>query len=296
MNMTHQHVDTDLVAAYVAHVLPASRASVVAAQVQGCETCEREVSAWRAVAGVVRAVAAAAQPSPAVVDAVLARVGTFPRDEPSLAAGRWTRHVFAVLIGQLPVLRRGIWAASALMFVLGSAVCLSRHSAPGVVLSLLAPLVAALGVCAIYGPQADPGVELTAATPTSPRLVLLARLTLVAGYDLALALAASAAVAGFGVAPAFWPLVSAWLGPLALLSALSLLVAVWQSPTAGAVAAFTVWGIRVLATQSGPAAMLSAGQATLIARLWGTSGPVLTIAGLLIGLALVVAPRRARPA
>jgi hypothetical protein len=202
--------------------------------------------------------------------------------------------VLAVLIGQLPVLRRGIWAASALMFGLGSAVCLSRHSEPGVVLSLLAPLVAALGVCAIYGPQADPGVELAAATPTSPRLVLLARLTLVAGYDLGLALAASAAAAGLGVAPAFWPLVSAWLGPLALLSALSLLVAVWQGPTAGAVAAFTVWGIRVLATQSGPAAVLSAGQAALIARLWGTSGPVLTIAGLLIGLTLIVAPRRAR--
>jgi hypothetical protein len=230
------------------------------------------------------------------LDAALARVGAAVRDGRAPAAVRRARHVLAVLVGQVPVLRRGIWAASALMFVLGSAVCLSRHSQPGLLLSLLAPLVAALGVCVIYGPQADPALEVTAAAPTSPRLVLLARLTLVAGYDLVLALAATGAVATLGAAPAFWTLVSAWLGPLALLSALSLLLAVWKGPTAGAAAAFAVWGLRALAAQSGSAAVLPAGQTALITRVWGTSAPVLMAAGLLIGLTVFVAPHRARPA
>jgi hypothetical protein len=54
--------------------------------------------------------------------------------------------------------------------------------------------------------------------------------------------------------------------------------------------------LRVLSAQSGPAAVLSAGQAALITRVWGTSAPVLLAAGLLIGLTVFVAPHRARPA
>jgi hypothetical protein len=293
----HRHVDGDLVAMYVAGTLSPGRAAAITARVRGCGVCEDEVAVWVAVAGAMRARAAPGpHASPWVLDAALARVDAGVRDERAPVAGRWARHVLAVLVGQVPVLRRGIWAASALMFVLGSAVCLSRHSQPGLLLSLLAPLVAALGVCVIYGPQADPALEVTSAAPTSPRLVLLARLTLVAGYDLVLALAATGAVATLGASPAFWTLVSAWLGPLALLSALSLLLAVWKGPAVGAATAFAVWGLRVLSAQSGPAAVLSAGQAALITRVWGTSAPVLLAAGLLIGLTVFVAPHRARPA
>ena len=59
-------------------------------------------------------------------------------------------------------------------------------------LALVAPIVAAAGVAGTHRSRRDPAAELVAATPTSGRLLLLVRLTLVFGFDLALALAASA--------------------------------------------------------------------------------------------------------
>lgn len=55
-------------------------------------------------------------------------------------------------------------------------------------------MIAAVGLALVYGPEVDPGLELALATPTAPRSVLLARMTLVFAYDLGLALAANAVV------------------------------------------------------------------------------------------------------
>ena len=59
----------------------------------------------------------------------------------------------------------------------------------------IAPIVAASGVAGAYRSRNEPFAELVDTTPTAPRVLLRVRLTLVLGYDLALALAASAVLA-----------------------------------------------------------------------------------------------------
>lgn len=286
--MTHVHVSTESLVAFVAGGLPAAGRVEVAGRVRDCVTCQQELAGWRTVAAAAGAAVPIRQPSPALLDAVLTQV----------APGRVLRGrlglVAALVAGQVPLVRRGIWAVSALLFGLGAVVCLFRHSQAGIVLSLVAPLVAALGVCLIYGPEVDPGLEVTAATPTSPWVVLLARLFLVAGYDLVLAVAVTWVVWSWGGGPSFWLLISAWLGPLALLSAVSLLLAVWRGPTAGTVAAFALWGVRALATGAGDTEVLPARQAAFIAQAWATSAPVVATAAVLGVAAVLMAGRRVR--
>jgi ABC-type transport system involved in multi-copper enzyme maturation permease subunit len=82
-----------------------------------------------------------------------------------------------------------MWPASAGIMALGIiTVLLSKETA---FLTFITPLVAAASLAAIYGPQNDPASELTMAAPISPWKILLARLTLVSGYNLLLALVSS---------------------------------------------------------------------------------------------------------
>jgi len=139
------------------------------------------------------------------------------------------------------------WLASVLVMALAVALALTGgEGAGGEVLSLVAPLVAAAGVAGVYGPQRDPAFEVLAATVTSPRLVLLARVTLVFGYDLALAVAASVVLRLGGTGEGLVDLVTAWLGPMTLLLALSLVLAMWIGPTLSMVAAGALWLVRAL--------------------------------------------------
>lgn len=152
-----------------------------------------------------------------------------------------------LVVAQVRVLRREIWAASTLVMLLGFGIALLPNAPAGVVLSLLAPLVAAAGVGFIYGPENDPPLEVVLATPTSPRLILLARLTVVCGYDTLLALVVSAALVGIGLSPdGIAPLVGVWLGPMLLLSAVSLWLSLWWGSVVGVGVAATLWVVRVM--------------------------------------------------
>ncbi len=163
--------------------------------------------------------------------------------------GRKQSPVFPVelLLAQVRVLRREIWAASALIMLLGFGVALVPNAQAGIVLSLFAPLVAAAGVGFIYGPENDPPHELVLATPTSARLILLARLTVVCGYDTLLALIVSAALVGLGLTPdGLIPLVGSWLGPMLLLSAVSLWLSLTWGSVGGVGTALALWVVKVL--------------------------------------------------
>jgi len=101
----------------------------------------------------------------------------------------------------------------------------------------------------IYGPESDPSLEIAISTPTSPRLVLLSRLTLVFGYDLLLALVASlllTAVHGFSL----WTLIELWFAPMLFLSALTLVASLVFSPTVAMVGALILWGLRLVQLSS----------------------------------------------
>ena len=161
-------------------------------------------------------------------------------------------------------------------------------------LSLVAPLLAVAGVAAVYGPESDPAFEVLAITPTSPRLVLLVRVTLVFGYDLVLSLAASV------LAPLVAPdvrlvgLVAAWLGPMTLLLAVSLVLAMWIGPGWSMAVAGALWALRVV-TVSIPGlaeGWLGAGMRLV----WATSPSTVAAAVLLVLAAAGLSRRPGRPA
>ena len=148
-----------------------------------------------------------------------------------------------LLRSQLRVVRGEIWAASALVMALGLVVTLATYSASEAwVLVLIAPVVTAIGVAFIYGPDVDPALEIELATPVSPRLVLLARLALVFGFNLIMGVGASAVLSLVSAQIAFWPLVSTWLAPVTFLSALAFVLTVFTTNSlTSAILCFLLW-------------------------------------------------------
>jgi hypothetical protein len=199
----------------------------------------------------------------------------------------------AVLRGQVGIVQTRIWPASALVMALGVVACLlERGAVTGLVLTLLVPMVAAVGVAFIYGPETDPSLELALATPTSPRTILLARLTLVFGFDLALAALASAALAALGLAPGgLAPLFGIWLGPMLLLSAASLLASLHLGSTPALMAATAGWTLRSIAEFGGPGEPATT---QLMTQLWSTGPLGLGMAAGLFALAVVTGTGRER--
>lgn len=291
--MRHLHADMEVLTGYAAGRLPAGRAAAVREHIGACADCAQEAAAWETVAKGTCSVAPRLEPRPATLAGLLGRVSA-ERVWRQYPVSSGIRHAVSVVAGQVPLVRRRIWAASVLLLGLGAAIAITRGEQGGVVLALAAPLVAALGVAVIYGSGVDPGVELAAATPTPARLILIARLFLVAGFDLALTLAASGAVALTGQADGLWPVVSGWLGPFTLLCSLSLLLSVWKGPAAGSLSALAVWSLGVMARVGGTGAGLPAWQAAVLAHVWTTSAGVLAAGGVLTVAAVYLAPHRLR--
>jgi hypothetical protein len=156
----------------------------------------------------------------------------------------------------------------------------------------MAPLVAVAGVAGVYGPQRDPAFEALAITATSPRLVLLARVTLVFAYDLALAVATSMVVRLVAPEVGLVDVVVAWLGPMTLLSALCLLLAMWIGPNVALGVGASLWVLRV-ATVSVPElahGWLAAGMRAV----WATSPATVAVTLALLAWAVVLSRRPMR--
>lgn len=225
---------------YAAGTLDGEERATVALHLASCPACREELALWSVIGGQVltedRALPA---PSPAVLTGVL-RQAEAERSRPSALARLWQ-----LLRAQMPLLRREIWIASAFVMVMGLLLSLTAPIGGPSILTVVAPLVAAAGVAMIYGPENDPALELALATPTSPRQVLLARLVLVFGYDLALALGASVMLAAVG-GPTYGlgALVLSWLAPMTFLSALALALSLWMGAGNAASIAFLMWAAR----------------------------------------------------
>jgi hypothetical protein len=249
--------------AYAAGSLSDADRDRVRAHLTGCARCRADLAAWHVVAHAA-APGGAAPDTAQMVRAVLARSAV---DGPAGPRGdghqtRRLRYLAALVVAEARLIRLAVPVASALVMALGVAVVLVHDSAggrlggggaaagtAGLVLALIAPVVAAAGVAGTYRSRRDPAAEILATTPTTGRLLLLVRIALVFGYDLALALAASAALTAAGTADkaGLNALIGAWLGPMALLCSVSLLVAVRFGPDVALGAAVGLWAVRVLA-------------------------------------------------
>ncbi|MFG1920393.1 zf-HC2 domain-containing protein [Cryptosporangium sp. NPDC048952] len=291
----------DQLPAYAAGSLPPSERARVDAHLSTCADCRSDLASWHAIAASTPD--SAAPEVGRMVRAVLARsaveepTGLAPNRQPR----RRLRHLAALMVAEGRLIRLAVPIASALVMALGVAVVLFQHDLGGaaatgaggladLVLALIAPIVAAAGISGTYRSARDPAAELVAAAPTSDRLLLLVRLTLVFGYDLVLATGASAVLAAADASAAadLNTLVGAWLGPMTLLSALSLLVAVRFGPDVALGVAGGLWAVRVLSTS----VLADDGWAARsILAVWSTNAPVLTASATIAAAAVLLSGR-----
>jgi hypothetical protein len=205
------------------------------------------------------------------------------------------RRAWLLLAAQIPVVRRQIWAASAMVVVVSAALVLLADVEGSDVFALLAPLVAAGGIALVYGPEVDPACEVLASTPTSPRAILIARLVLVLAYDTCAFLVGSLLLVALEAGLAFVTLVLAWLGPMLLLSALCLVVTLWLRPAAGIGLALALWAVRVV-SESPAHSLLRADVASFVRDAWSSRWLVIVLAAALFGCAVLCVPRARRVA
>jgi hypothetical protein len=205
---------------------------------------------------------------------------------------RFRRHLASlaqVFLSQARLLRPAVWVASALAITLATLYALTLPHPMGEqdVLVFALPLIAATGVAFLYGPETDAGLELALATPTSPRIVLMSRFALLFGFDAALALAGTtllAGVRGEGV----WALTLVWLGPMALLSALSLALSIFLGPAPAVGGAAALWLSRVVRFDGGASLQLTP------SPFWPSSPLTLALALGVLVVAIYLAPRSER--
>jgi hypothetical protein len=269
---------------YAAGTLPPARHDEVARHLTGCAGCRAELDAWQALAG-----PAVEPPGPDIVRHALLRGVLDPAASPVAAAPRWGLPL-ALLRAQARLVQTSLWIASALVMALAVAIAYrSAAGSAGPVLGLVTPIVAALCVIGACGPDRDPAFEVCAASLTGPRLVLLARVVLVFGYDLALALAGSSLLWLLGLrAEGLTGLVAAWFGPTALLSALALLAAVVVGAELAAGAATALWLLRLAA---GGWFGTTIGWLEPVRLLWTTNPGTVTAAVVLLAAAGLLAGR-----
>lgn len=268
---------------YVAGQLDADERAVLERHLVDCTDCQAELSFWRELAAGI-GTSNASTPAPAgLAERAVRRLHAPP------CLWRTFRSGFSLLHAQIYLVRSEMWPASAAVMALGVIVALlSRHID---FVTFIAPLVAAASLATIYGPQNDPVGELTLATSTSPWKILLARLTLVSGYDLLLALSASLILLTIIPADLLGMLILAWLGPLTFLSALALLLSMWIGTsnavtlTYGLWVAQYIWPPRVL----GDAVTVQIWEAFLAGyqKFWQSPVLLLPLALLVVCLALL---------
>ncbi len=196
----------------------------------------RQLAAWRVP-----------QPTAAETTQLVERLQTeLPRRSLWDRIGEWWP--LLLLRAQIRIVRREIWAASALVMVLGVITTLGTEFGSGLTpLAILAPVAAAAGVALLYDGDLALVFELEDATPASLRRLLLARLTLIFGFNLGLSLAGSMILAVLKADILLWPLVLSWFAPMVFLSALAFWLSVVSGDSvAGMVFSLLFWGGHVV--------------------------------------------------
>lgn len=298
MPQNARHI-ADLLPAYLNGRLEAQETGRVQEHLLHCAACRAELATWEAIQAGARTTASSVPlPSAAVleqalatIDAQSARVGWQHRVRERLI------HLWLVLTQQIALLHKSIWYVTPLVILFG---CLLSILAPArttnglhsaqLILSLFITVVGAAGVAFIYGAEHDAGFELTLATPTSTRTIMLCRMTLVLGYNIALAALASALVT-FVLGGNLWEVIQLWLGPLILLTSVSLLLSLTIGSVVALIASLLLEAIQSIAFnfEQGMVALQWSHSSA-----WQTNPWVLLLAVALLVIAALYAPRKVK--
>ncbi|KAB2867504.1 MAG: hypothetical protein F9K46_00190 [Anaerolineae bacterium] len=170
------------------------------------------------------------------------------------------RWMWLILRGQVRIIRKELWVASALVILIGTFVTLVSYRpdtdtfAP---LVILAPIMAAVGVGLLYDAEYEIQLEIEDATPTGILRILLARLMLIFGFNLILTLGGSVILAIARAEISLGPLILAWLLPMTFLSSVAFLMSVVLRSTAfSVVVSLLLWSLHVFLTQAPPSQTL----------------------------------------
>jgi hypothetical protein len=156
-----------------------------------------------------------------------------------------------ILRVQLNIVQLELWWACTLIMAIGVLVTLltANLTLSGLDLPfvLVSPAVAAIGLAFLYDSDNEGIHELENATPVSPVLLLLARFTLVFGFNLLLGLIGSVALALTHPQVSLLPLISAWLAPMSLLSTMAFLFAILtHNPSQSIAVSFGTWVMLIM--------------------------------------------------
>jgi anti-sigma factor RsiW len=217
---------------YASGQLAAPEREQVEAHLRVCGECRADLALWAALDRELKAASCE----------VAAPDGLAERALVGARLSGVLHRTLTLIRAQAPLVRRELFPASAALMVLGVFVAVLVHKAA--VFHFLAPMIAAASLAMIYGREQDPAIELTLSTPVSAWKVLLARLTLVSGYNLMLAFAASAALYTVMPAGIFGSGILGWLGPLTFLSALALVLSMWTGTGTALLISYTAWMLR----------------------------------------------------
>ncbi len=250
----------------------------------GCQHCQQRLAGWQGMAAGIR-LADTRMTGPLVVpgfDALLgdALPAAAPVEvvSPRARASWWL--VGALVWRQLRLAPRIVLPLSALGLLTAVLLTLTtgqqdRFFAAAVVLVIL------VGTLAVCGGRADPRLELLFSTPISPSVVFACRLVLVLSVDLALALIASLVVSQVGGIGDPLDVVTGWLGPALLASAVGVVCTVWRSRLVGGVVGGVGWMLGTASTV--PDGVLTGWLASVLSSVWATTPWTLIAAvGLLV--------------
>jgi hypothetical protein len=243
-----EHV-TDLLSAYVRNRLAGDADAQIQQHLAICSVCRDDYALATAVTEAAqRRLQAVPAPSLALLDQVWREIDTSaPYVVMARSAKRKARLLWHVTRAQLPLIPKGIWIASAaVLFIAVLLASVWRDGAfpPSLLGLLLAPMAAA-GVAVLCDQDADAGLEIALATPTSPRVTLFCRFLLVYGYNTALALGGVLFLTLAHHAD-FALLTSFWLGPMLLLASSGLVLTVRFGAFVGAIVVGALWCLRAL--------------------------------------------------
>jgi Putative zinc-finger len=291
----------DLLPGLINGTLDGATALIASRHLATCAACAAERAQWQALRASVRAATALdTPPSPAMMERIFAVLDAAPA-LPTLAAaparpsvGQRASAAGHFVRAQVLVVPRGVWAVSAVALTASLLTVFLMRTPSEIVtrilLSLIVPLVTALGTAFLSGPENDPALEVALATPVSPRVVAATRIGMVFLYNFGLASLLTLAIA-LGQGGGFAPLASLWFGPALLIGAGSLLLSVAASSIMGVAGAAILLAARLSTLLAGLPQQVAVPWAIQLDRGWTTSPLVLVLAVACLAAALIWTPR-----
>lgn len=216
MNKSNHEQYEDQLVLYVSGQLDSSHLDELKEHLSNCEQCREELKMWQMVNNQI-----ADDNEKLYVPQDIAEKALQAVNEQSGFKLLFSRAI-NLLRAQIYLVQREMWPASAILMLMAVVITVILDKLE--FLRVFAPMVAAGSLAAIFAPEQDPAWELSLSSPTSRWKVFLARMTVVHGYNLILALLTSLFTLLIIPVDLLWPLILSWLGPLTFLSALALLL------------------------------------------------------------------------